>query len=425
MIKARPNKQLQSVLVKPAGPDCNLRCGYCFYTKKAQLFPKSKTHRMSRETLEELIRQVMQQGPEQLSFGWQGGEPTLMGLDFFQRAVEFQQKYGRDQSVGNGLQTNGLLIDRHWAGFLKNYNFLVGLSIDGPQRIHDYYRINNNQQGSWQRVADTAHLLLDAGVNVNALTVLTDFSARFPEEIYQFHKDLGLAYMQFIPCLETDPEDPAKVAPFSVAPEQYGRFLCTLFDLWCSDFRNGRPTTSVRYFDSLFHGYVGMPAPECTLQPECGDYVVIEHNGNVYSCDFFVDPDWRLGSIHAGRLVDMLNTGRQKKFGQRKAILSHQCQQCPWRTLCHGGCPKDRKFNSQNPRDNYYCQSYQQFFRYADARLRDMANAWRRVHQRGRGALPAGPAVSRKAKVGRNQPCPCGSGRKYKRCCGISVKGAT
>jgi serine-type anaerobic sulfatase-maturating enzyme len=422
MIKSKQKKSLQSVLIKPAGPDCNLRCGYCFYIEKAQLFPESKTHRMSLETLEELIRQVMRQGPTQLSFGWQGGEPTLMGLDFFRKAVEFQQKYGRGQSVGNGLQTNGLLIDDQWARFLKSYHFLVGLSIDGPEEIHNHYRVNKSQKGSWQRVRDTARLLLDAGVNVNALTVISDFAARFPEEIYQFHKDLGLAYMQFIPCLEPDPANPARPAPFSLGAEPYGRFLCTLFDLWCSDFKNSRPTTSVRYFDSLFHRYVGLPAPECTLQPECGDYVVIEHNGDVYSCDFFVDPQWRLGNIGEGRLVDMLNSRRQNRFGGRKAILPKPCHQCPWRPFCHGGCPKNRIQNSLNQLENYYCKSYKQFFQHADRRLRDMAQNWKQEQQR-RGTPPTDTSQpSAKAKIGRNQPCPCGSGKKYKRCCGNAVR---
>jgi uncharacterized protein len=279
------------------------------------------THRMNEQILEEIIRQVMTQGIQQVSFGWQGGEPTLMGLPFYEKTVALQQRYGNNQSVANGLQTNGLLIDRHWAQFLKKYSFLVGLSIDGPEEIHNRYRLNSSGKGSWSRAVHSARLLLDADVAVNALTVINDYSVSFPEEIYQFHKDLGLRYMQFIPCIEPDPFDPNYLAPFSLSSQNYGQFLCSIFDLWLADFKDGQPTISIRHFDSLLHCYMGLDAPECTLEQTCGDYLVIEHNGNVYSCDFFVEPEWRLGNIADGNLIDMLNSSRQQEFGLRKAIL--------------------------------------------------------------------------------------------------------
>ena len=408
---------LQSVLIKPAGPDCNLRCGYCFYLKKAEMFGASRTHRMSSDTLEEIVRQVMTQGPAQVSFGWQGGEPTLMGLPFFEKAVEFQQKYGRGQTVGNGLQTNGLLLDPTWARFLRSYNFLVGLSIDGPEEIHNRYRLTQAGEGSWSRVVKAAKLLLDTGVKVNSLSVINSYSVDFPEDIYLFNKELGLEYMQFIPCIEPDPANPARTAPFSLSAEKYGRFLCTVFDLWWEDFRNGRPTTSIRYFDSLLSIYMQQGAPECTLQRQCGDYLVIEHNGDVYSCDFFVEPAWRLGNVGKQRLVDMLNSPSQKQFGRQKTVLTEKCMACRWLATCNGGCPKDRMNNPQDPRLSAFCEAYQMFFEHADDQLRALARQWNLEKTQQHQLSPRNSRAANKTKVGRNQPCPCGSGKKYKRCC--------
>ena len=321
-------KQLDSILIKPAGPDCNMACTYCFYLEKSRLFPGSKTHRMKEEILEETIRQVMEHCDPEVSFGWQGGEPTLMGLSFFEKAVKFQERYGRGNTVGNGIQTNGLLIDKKWASFLKTFNFLVGLSLDGPEYIHDRYRCLKSGLGSWENVVACAKLLLDAGVAVNALTVVNDYSVKFPREIYEFHKDLGLTYMQFIPCVESDSRKQGKMAPFTSPSEQFGRFLCTLFDLWQADFIKGVPSTSVRYFDSLFFTYVGYPPPQCTLMPSCGVYTVVEHNGDVYSCDFFVEPKWKLGNVMNDNLSHMLNSNKQYEFGRIKADLSEYCKKC-------------------------------------------------------------------------------------------------
>ena len=369
---------------------------------------------MSEDILEETIKQVLSQGESEISFGWQGGEPTLMGLPFFHKAVEFQQLYGRGQSVGNGLQTNGLLINREWAEFLNEYKFLIGLSLDGPEHIHNRYRQMRNGKGSWSRVVDTAKLLLDKEVATNALTVINDYSVDFPEEIYAFHKSIGLDYMQFIPCLEPDPQNSSHTASFSAPSEKYGQFLCRVFDLWLDDFDGMIANTSIRFFDSLFHIYVDLPAPECTLLKECGVYMVIEHNGDVYACDFFVDPAWKLGNIEKGKLIDMLNSSTQNRFGQLKANLPKECKKCPWLQTCRGGCTKDRLHNPSNKELNYYCPSYKMFFEHADKRLKDLAGRWKR-QQMPLGSNSPGEEVP---KAGRNDPCPCGSGLKYKKCCG-------
>ncbi len=371
-------KSLDSLLIKPAGPDCNMACTYCFYREKSEIFPDAPIHRMSRDILEETVRQMLEYGGTQVNFGWQGGEPTLMGLDFFKEAVEFQMRYGRGKNVANGLQTNGILLDKDWAAFLRDYRFLVGLSLDGPEHIHDHYRYLAGGQKCWRAVVESARMLLEEGVSTNALVVVNDYSVRFPEEIYAFHKDLGLTYMQFIPCVETDPDDPSRAAPFSVGGEDLGRFLNVLFDLWRSDFREGVPTTSVRFFDSVFFHYVGLPPPECTLLPECGNYVVVEHNGDVYSCDFFVEEEWRLGNVMAGRLDHMLNSHLQRKFGKRKAEVPAKCRSCRWFPFCRGGCPKDRR---RDPRDrglDHFCRAHEVFFAHADESLHALAEEWKK-----------------------------------------------
>lgn len=413
-------KKLDSILVKPAGPDCNMLCAYCFYLEKSSLFPDDKAHRMSEDVLEEMVKQVMVQGEQQVSFGWQGGEPTLMGLPFFEKAMEFEKHYGHGHSVGNGLQTNGILIDVTWAKFLKEYSFLVGLSLDGPKHIHDRYRLMKNGKGSWSQVIDKAKLLLDSDVETNALIVLNDYSVKFPEEIYDFHKSLGLNHMQFIPCVETDPKEPKRAASFSASAQAYGEFLCKLFDLWQADFERDKPTTHIRFFDSIFFSYVGLSPPQCTLLDECGVYVVVEYNGDVYSCDFFVESDWKLGNVMKNNIIHMLNSQRQKKFGQMKAALPNYCRKCSWLLYCKGGCTKDRV---RDPRDqglNHFCQSYKMFFEHADNHLKKMAENWKQTHplESSQQSYDIRSSAEANRKIGRNEPCPCGSGLKYKKCCG-------
>ncbi len=410
-------KPLNSVLVKPAGPDCNMACRYCFYLDKAAMFPAAGARRMDGAVLEALVRQVMTDGEPVVSFGWQGGEPTLMGVEFFERVIELEKRWGRaGQTVANGLQTNGLRIDDAWCRVLRSASFLVGLSIDGPRHIHDHYRIAAGGQGTWQRVVETSRRLLDAGVEVNALSVVSDYSARFAREIYEFHKHNGMTFMQFIPCVEPDPGHPGRAMPFSVGAEQFGRFLCELFDCWTADVQDGRATTSVRWFESVVATYAGLSPPECTLMSECGTYVVIEHNGDVFACDFFVEDRWRLGNVRCGRLIEMLNSPRQAEFGRRKAALPHDCQQCRWLRHCRGGCPKERWGHPADARLSYLCEAYKMFFSHADGWLRETARRLQR--ERADRALPG----RTQPQVGRNDPCPCGSGLKYKRCCGAKKR---
>jgi len=408
------DKPLSSILIKPAGPDCNLACEYCFYTHKSEMFPESKTHRMSRELLAVMVKQAFSQAGERIMFGWQGGEPSLMGLAFFKDAIALQSEHHGGRLIGNGLQTNGLLLDEDWARFLARSRFLVGLSLDGPEHVHDRYRRTRGGRGSWAAVRDRAKLLLDHGVEVNALVVLNDYSARFVEEIYEFHKELGLYHMQFIPCLEPDPAGSGKPAAFSLSPGPYGEALKKLFDLWLADFRDGLAVTTIRFFDSVFYGYVGLPPPECTLCPECGIYVVVEHNGDVYACDFYVDPEWKLGNLKDDLLIELLNSERQAEFGRRKARLAPECRTCRWLQSCRGGCPRERGFDA-DPGSNHFCAAYRAFFEHAHDRLSALAQKWK---QERRDQIPEPAAAPIISPPGRNDPCPCGSGRKYKKCCG-------
>lgn len=372
----RKKKELTSVLVKPSGADCNLNCTYCFYLEKAGLYHQQKVHRMSDSTLENLIRQVIEQSGREVSFIWQGGEPTLMGLEFFKKVIGLQQRYGDGKIVGNALQTNGTLLNKEWASFLKANNWLVGISLDGPKHIHDYYRLSLARKPTWEIVANNAQMLLDSGVDTNVLSCLTDYSADYIEEIYNYHKSLGFEFMQFIPIVETDKYNLARAAQFSLSAEKYGEVLCKLWDLWQNDFKQGIPTTSIRHFDSLFFTYVGLPAPECTLEKECGVYTVIEHNGDVYSCDFFVDPKWRLGNIKDEKLVNMLNSRKQGEFGCIKSKLPRKCRMCSYLKHCYGGCTKDRIKDRQDGGMPRFCTSYKMFFAKAHTHLQKMARNW-------------------------------------------------
>ena len=369
---------LNFVLVKPSGADCNLGCTYCFYLEKAALYPHAKKHRMSEEVLEELIKQGIAQSNDYVNFTWQGGEPTLMGLDFYKKVVHFEKKYAKNKSVANAIQTNGVLINDDWAEFLGKWNFLVGLSLDGPEHIHDKYRFTAGGKPSWAKVMRAHELLSKHNVDMNAMCCVTDYSADYPEELYKFYKSLGLSWMQFIPVVETDKNDPTKAADFSLTPEKYGKFLIKIFDLWWDDFENGTPTTIIRNIESVFHTYVDLPAPECTLLEECGVYPTVEHNGDVYSCDFFVEDEWRLGNImKKDRLVDMINSVTQRRFGRMKKDLPPKCHTCEWYKNCYGGCTKDRVKDARDQGNPRFCQSTIDFLEHVDSRMKLLARQWK------------------------------------------------
>ena len=409
---------LNNLLIKPAGPDCNLDCEYCFYLEKEAFFPNTKVHRMLTDVLRTLIKQTLEQSRGGISFAWQGGEPTLMGLPFFQQAVDIQQQYGKGRQIGNALQTNGVLIDREWAAFLKQYNFLVGLSLDGPAHIHDRYRLDKARKPTHEKVLKAAELMLAQDVAVNALVVVNDYSVQFPEEIYEYHKNLSLTYMQFIPCVEGGSGGKDDLAAFTVPVEQYGEFLSKLFDLWSADIVDGVEKTSVRFFDSVFRGYVNFDPGDCTLLADCGTYLTVEHDGSVYCCDFYVDGEHYLGNAMETSLQSMLNSELQIRFGSEKADLPKECLDCEWLKQCRGGCPKDRLLDANGGDLNYLCEAFKIFFAHSHERFEELAIEWQeqqRVLARREQTLL--DIQQQGLSVDRNDPCPCGSGKKFKRCC--------
>jgi uncharacterized protein len=396
-----------SVLVKPVSADCNLACRYCFYLPKAALYPDSPTHRMSPEVLEALVSQQMRLAArfpgQPATFCWQGGEPTLAGLDFYRRVVALQQTHGRDgQAVANAFQTNGLLINDDWAAFFAQYNVLVGVSLDGPEAIHDHYRRSAAGQPSHARVMRAIERLRAHAVEFNILTMVTPLSAARPDEVWDFMMAHDLRFLQFIPCAERDPAT-GEIADYSVSPRAYGEFLCRIFDRWIA---GGWRQTYVRLFNDLLAMAAGEPSPSCTFQDHCGDYVVVEFNGDVYTCDFFVQPDCYLGNLQHTPLEHLLRTSAYQSFAQRKRTLGAQCRACEWVAACHGGCPKYRLLKTAEiASPDYFCDAYKMLFAHTRDALLPIVRR-----------LSAADAPV--ARPGRNAPCPCGSGKKYKRCCG-------
>lgn len=399
---------ITSILVKPASADCNLHCRYCFYHDRPTdpyMQVKGK-HVMDDATLRVLIREGMRLMPQVATFGWQGGEPTLTGIDFFRRVVEYQQQYGRSgQSVCNGLQTNATLIDDEWAQLFTQYNFLLGISLDGPQKWHDHYRTTVGGHGSFDRVMDSIEILRRHRSEFNILTVVNRVTGNYPDEIYGFMMEHDFHYLQFIPCVERDPAS-GELTDFSVHPQQFGDFMCRIFDLW---YNNGRPTTSVRLFDNLLLATAGHGPQVCQFQEECGDYVVVEYNGDVYPCDFYVRKTLHLGNLHEQPLDVMALSDKAVAFRKRKRHGDPACETCDWRHICNHGCPLMRDDNPAG-HTHYLCRAYQQLFAYADERLRQLSRQ-----------VPPPPVAEQTESpqhVGRNDPCPCGSGKKYKKCCG-------
>lgn len=356
--------QISTVLVKPVSADCNLACGYCFYSAKFNLYPETKNHRMSKEVLRELISQFMDLTWNRASFCWQGGEPTLIGLDFYRDVVKYQKLYGvPGQIIENSFQTNGLLIDEGWARFFKRQNFLVGLSLDGSQKFHDYYRRNETGKPSHARVMKAIEYLKRYKVEFNVLVLLNKMNVKYPRELYNFFIDQSIRYLQFVPCVEWDPVK-GGVADYSITPEEYGRFLCEIFDEW-----GGKevPDTYVRVFDEILISYVTGESPSCNFSDECGKYVVIEYNGDVYVCDFFVEPRWYLGNLMKQPLEKIVESEKFVTFNEKKGILAVECKGCNWIKYCNGGCP--RHWILPGVDQNYFCESYKLFFNHSHRRF--------------------------------------------------------
>ena len=414
------------VMAKPTGARCNLRCAYCFFLKKDRLYPGSG-FRMSDAVMETYIRQTIEaHRVPQVTIAWQGGEPTLMGLDFFQRAVAVEKKYTPPGvTIENTIQTNGVLINEEWCRFLKENNFLVGISIDGPRRMHDVYRHDRHGRSVFDRVARAVRLMQDHGVEFNILCTVNAVNSRHPLDVYRFFRDeLQTPYLQFIPIVERQNDNGyqkgTRVTGRSVRPAAYGRFLMAIFDEWV---RRDVGKMFVQFFDGALAAWLRGESTLCVLRSACGEGVALEHNGDVYSCDHFVEPDYLLGNIMETPLADLVGSAQQRAFGRAKSdTLPPYCRQCKYLFACHGECPKNRitKTPDGEPGLNYLCPGLYAFFQHADPCMRIMADLLRR----GRYAdeimpmLAAQDKAQTYAQTGRNDPCPCGSGRKYKKCCG-------
>ncbi|MBW2623538.1 MAG: anaerobic sulfatase maturase [Deltaproteobacteria bacterium] len=398
-----------SLLIKPASADCNLRCQYCFYLEHASLFPETKVHRMSEKTLSGLISSYMSTNQDQYAFGWQGGEPTLMGLDFFRRVTDLQQKYGREGAiVSNGLQTNATLIHDTFARHLAEYNFLVGVSLDGPAQLHDFYRKKRNGSASHEDVLRGIKRLEENRVEFNILILVNKLNADKAVEVYNYLCENGWFYHQYIPCVEFGQD--GQLLPFSITGEDWGDFLCALFDEW---YKSDITRVSIRLFDSILAYLVAKQRTICHMGLNCCQYFVVEYNGDIFPCDFFVKEDLRLGNVLTHSWEQLAQHKDYISFGSLKTRWNTACADCLYQDICAGDCLKHRLNPGNEPRTlSWLCSGWKQFYKHSLPYFRQIAEDIKRDRQQVRPSPP--PAFK---EVGRNDPCPCGSGKKYKKCC--------
>ncbi len=366
------------IMTKPAGALCNLACKYCYYLEKSKLYTNNPRHVMSDELLERFTRDyiAMQTSPNVL-FTWHGGETLMRPISFYKKALELQKKYAGGRNIDNSIQTNGTLITEEWARFFKENHFLVGVSIDGPQEFHDEYRKTRTGKPSFLQVMKGIQWLNRYGVEWNAMAVVNDFNGDYPLDFYHFFKEIDCHYIQFTPVVERYYRHPdgrmlaspidgavAELTDFSVSPEQWGKFLCTLFDEWV---RNDVGEYFVQIFDSTLAGWMGVPPSLCSMGETCGHAGVIEFNGDVYACDHYVFPEFKLGNIYQDTLTNMMYSERQMRFGNNKRdLLTRQCRECDFLFACHGECPRNRFAQSRDGEDgqNYLCAGYYEYFQH-------------------------------------------------------------
>jgi len=416
------------IMAKPTGAVCNLACDYCYFLSKAQLYPDSH-FRMGDEVLEAYIRQLLEaHRVPQVTVAWQGGEPTLMGIGFFRRAQSYIEKYRKPtMTVDCAIQTNGVLLDDELCTFFRDHNYLVGISLDGPRRMHDAYRKDKAGKPVFDRVMRGVRLLQKHKVEFNILATVHAANGDHGAEVYRFFRDeVGAQYLQFIPIVERDNEtgfqEGKALTDRSVRPEQYGRFLIEVFDEWV---KRDVGRTFVQIFDAILGAYVNGRSNLCVFSPTCGDAAVLEHNGDLYSCDHFVEPKHLVGNILETPLVELMGSEQQRTFGRSKRdTLPQYCRDCRWLFACRGECPKNRVLETPDgePGLNYLCAGLKAFFEHTEQPMQTMAqllNAGRPPAEIVQIIAEADIELQAKfAGVGRNDPCPCGSGLKFKRCHG-------
>ena len=375
------------VMLKPAGAMCNLACEYCYYLEKAHMHNYGPKTLMSDSLLEHFVKQYIEsQTTPNVLFLWHGGETMMRPLSFYQRALELQRKYAHGRTIDNAFQTNGTMLTDEWCRFFKENNWLVGVSVDGPKEFHDAYRQNRLGQPSFDQVMRGINLLNKHGVMWNAMAVVNDLNVKHPKEFYHFFKSIGCRYIQFTPIVERlaehedgrhlaapDQKD-CSLAHFSVTPEDWGDFLCTIFDEWV---RNDVGKYFIQIFDATLANWVGVDPGLCTMARSCGHAGVMEYNGDVYSCDHFVFPEYKLGNIRQNTLLEMMYSERQLEFGRMKqGSLPGQCRSCGYLFACNGGCPKDRFAQTVDgePNLNYLCKGYHQYFKHVAPYMDYMKN---------------------------------------------------
>lgn len=422
------------VMSKPTSSVCNLDCTYCYYLEKEKLYPEQNNYLMDEETLERYVQQyIAAQDVDEVHFVWQGGEPTLAGIDFYRKALILQQKYAQGKRILNSLQTNGILLNDEWCEFFRQHQFLIGLSIDGPQDLHDVYRVTRQGRNTFEKVMNAIELLKKHQVEFNTLTVVNDANVKHPERVYEFLKSTGSSYIQFIPLVERKAQevhdgdlyyiDPSytkksQVTKWSVGAADYGEFLNRIFDIWV---RSDIDKVYVQMFDTTLGAWCDQPAHLCVFNETCGHAFALESNGDVYQCDHYVYPEYKLGNLHHNELRALNQSDEAKAFGQdKKASLSHACLKCDYRFACHGGCPKHRFVDIPNSKfqHNYFCEGYKSFFRHSEPAMKKMRDLI--MMRRSPAELMSQYADNRPVMktIGRNDPCFCNSGKKYKKCCG-------
>ncbi len=416
MVKA--SREFQ-IFVKPASAACNLACQYCYYLKKEHLYPDDESFRMPEILLEEYIVQHIEACAEPVvRFSWHGGEPTVLGLDYFRNIVALQRKHQpSNQHVLNGMQTNGTLLDEEWCRFLAAENFSVGLSLDGPQEMHDRYRLTKGGKPTFGQTMRGYELLQKHGVYNDILCVVNAYNVQYPTQVYRFFKQIKAQYVTFLPMVEPLLDGEGGVNRLTVPAEAWGNFLCTVFDEWVSQ-DIGR--IKVQIFEEAARTAFGQEHSLCIFRPICGDILVIEHNGDFFSCDHFVDNEHHLGNIIETPLVELLESPAQRAFGQAKlGTLPRYCQECEVRAMCNGGCPKNRFIKTQDGEEglNYLCSGYKRFFTHSQPFVSEVAAQWRQQSLERQMASAHDMGARTSPKPGRNDPCPCGSGLKYKKCC--------
>lgn len=438
------------ILIKPVSADCNMACDYCYYRYVDGIYPSGDRPRMSIDTFEAVVEQYLDLGPGEIKIGWQGGEPTLMGLDFFRQVIEVERRHARPgDCFGNSLQTNGAVLNDEWCAFLAENSFLVGLSIDGPEDLNVTRKFPNGRS-VFDVTMRSLELLDRHNVEYNVLVVVSRANVDHPERILRFLVENDFHYSQFIPCTEPTGE-PGKVTEHSITAEQYGEFMVRLFDAWVE---NDDPSYYVRRIDNWLHQFFGLPPECCEYREDCSNLVTIEWNGDVYPCDFFVDEPYLMGNVRETTLTRMLQGKPFRSFVKPAESIPAFCEDCEWLAVCHAGCYRHRgKLGLDADAEPYLCAAKKRIFGHVFERLRDLIQKPQKpelhafLNRIGRdvatgrlgptgspqgqpGARPQAPARPPNAAEGsprgrsRNAPCPCGSGRKFKHCCGKVAPGA-